>query len=256
MTSFNLSQALTEASIAEQRAMEADRAARVSEAINLYTESIDKLRYGLSLCPLNHPDAYPLQKHIAEIQNRLGYLSSLPVTAKPLIPLESHIFPVELSVVSSSSQGGSSAGSTIGTAAAIGGVGGLLLLGPLGLVAGAAGAAYASTRSDQIGSTTRGVARTSAAVVDRVLDVNREHGIASKAIEIGSAAVAKASEINEKYEVASRVKAAGSEAYKRLSTFDQEYKVTERIGSSISAGLTTITNFLQPPPSSSNRNQW
>jgi hypothetical protein len=246
MTTSNLSQALTEASLLEQRAMAADRACRVSDAIDLYAQSIEKLHMGLSVCPFNHPDAYPIQKHIGEIQNRISYLSSLSVTAKPLIPLESHIYPVELSVTSSQTSSAASSGSTMGTAAVLGGVGGLLLLGPVGLVAGAAGAAYASTRSDQIGSTTRGVARTSVAVVDKVIDVNREHGIGSRAMELGSAAISKASEINEKYEVTNRVKAAGTEAYRRLSTFDQEYKVTEGLGMAISAGWSTISGFLQP----------
>ena len=80
-----------------------------------------------------------------------------------------------------------------------------------------------------------------------MIDVNREHGITSKAYEFGSAAISKASELDQRYEVTSTVKAAGSEAYKRLSTFDQEYKVSEKI----SAGFASLTNLLKPRNSSS-----
>ena len=248
MTSLNLTQALTEGAQIEQRAMAADRESRVTDAITLYHQSIEKLNMALSFCPHAHPDCAALDRHVSEIQNRISYLSSLSATARPLIPLESHISPVELTVASSSSHstGTVSGSATMGAAAAIGGVGGLLLLGPIGLVAGAAGAAYASTRSDNIGSATRGVARGSVSMVDRMVDTDREHQLTSKARELGSAAITKVSEINQKYEVTDTVKTAGAEAFKRLSTFNEKYGVTDRIASGISSGMSTISNFLQP----------
>jgi len=244
---MDLSQILTEASRIEQEAMESDRAGNVSIALSRYFEAMNQLQTGLSLCPYNDPDGLAIERHISEIQDRVKYLSSLSATAKPVIPLESHIHPVQLSIpVSPTNRPGVSAASTMGAAAAIGGVGGLLLLGPLGLVAGAAGAAYATTRSDNIGSSARGVARGSISVIDKATEVNRDAGITDKAKQFGSAAVNKATEINEQYQVTATVKQVGSEAYKRLSSFNQEYKVTDKISAGLAAGFNTLSNFLQP----------
>jgi hypothetical protein len=239
--SRTLSQILTEAASIEQSAMTSDRSGSVRQAVDSYNACIERLSEGLSLIPLNHPDAIPIEHHISEIQNRISYLLSLPETATPLIPLESHISPCQLTVESSPSM---SAGKTMGTAAALGGVGGLLLLGPLGLIAGAAGAAYASTRSDEIGDTTRVMARSSFAVVDKVREVDREHQISATAKAMGSAAIAKANEINQKYEVTETVKSAGAEAARRLSEINDRYKITDSISNGISSGFASLSSFL------------
>ena len=244
---MDLSRILTDASATEQLAFQRDREGNVVEALNLYHGSVGKLQEALSLCPYNDPDGVAIERHVAEIQNRISYLSSLSATAKPMIPLESHINPVQLSIpVSPTHSNEPSTTSTMGAAAAIGGLGGLLLLGPIGLVAGASGAAVAATRSDAIGSSTRGMARGSISVIDKAVNMNDEHGITEKAKQMGSAAITKASEINEQYQVTATVKQVGSEAYKRLSTFNEEYKVTDTIASGIAAGFSTLSNFLQP----------
>lgn len=246
MANTDLSQILTDLALVEQNAMSADREARVREAIDLYYQVVQQLEYGLSLCPYNHPDTAALERHLSEVQTRISYLASLSGSARPVIPLETHIHSVELSTPVSPSHSRPSSGATMGTAAALGGVGGLLLLGPLGLVAGAAGAAYAATRSDNVGTVTREAARGTISAVDKVTTVNREHGITEKAKEMGSAAISKASEINEKYEVTATVKHVGTEAFKRLSTFNEEYKVTDKISSGLAAGFSTISNFWLP----------
>jgi hypothetical protein len=244
---MDLSQILTDASEIEQGAMFRDRNGDVPEALRLYQETVNLLQSALSLCPFNDPDGLAIERHIHEIQIRLSYLSTLSASAKPLIPLDTHIHPVQLSIpVSPKSHTEPSSTTTMGAAAAIGGVGGLLLLGPLGLVAGAAGAAYATTRSDNIGSSARGVARGSISVIDKASELNREAGITDKAKQVGSAALNKAAAINEQYQVTTTVKAVGSEAFKRLSTFNEDYKVTDRIASGIAAGFSTLSNFLQP----------
>jgi hypothetical protein len=133
---MDLSSLVTDAAAIEQTAMQSDRDARVAEAITLYSQAIEKLQSALSLCPYNDPDGLSIERHIGEIQNRISYLSSLSATARPVIPLESHIHAVQLSIpVSPRNASGPSSTQTMGAAAAIGGVGGLLLLGPLGLIA-------------------------------------------------------------------------------------------------------------------------
>ena len=133
---MDLSQILTDAARVEQDAMECDRAGNVTDALSRYFETMNRLQSALSLCPYNDPDGLAIERHISEIQDRVNYLSSLSSTAKPVIPLESHIHAVQLSIPQSpTTRAGTSSASTMGAAAAIGGVGGLLLLGPLGLVA-------------------------------------------------------------------------------------------------------------------------
>ena len=238
--SLTFSQVLNEASAIEQRAISFDRAGNVAEAITCYESAVIKLNQALSLCPLNHPDAEPIQEHVSEIQNRVRYLS-VAVPGRPLISLESHISPVQLSVSSPISKS-----STMGAAAAIGGVGGLLLLGPLGLVAGAAGAAYATTRSGTVGTATRGVAQGSVAMVEKAGELDREHHITAKARELTSAAVSKASAFDQEYHVTDRVKAATSETARVLSDFNTKYQVTDKVSSGISSGIATISNWFQP----------
>jgi len=239
--SRTLSQILTEAASIEQVAMSSDRSSDVQNAVSSYKIAIELLSEGLSLIPLNHPDATPIEHHVSEIQNRISYLLSLPASSTPLIPLESHISPCQLTVETSPAM---STSKTMGTAAAIGGVGGMLLLGPIGLIAGAAGAAYAATRDDEIGDTTRGMARTSYAVVDRVREVDREHQITATAKAMGSAAIAKATEINEKYEVTETVKSAGNEAARRLSEMNQKYNIT----GTISTGFSNLSSWISGTP--------
>lgn len=244
---MNFSQLLSEASVAEQQAMSADRDGKVAYAQESYQICIDKLKQALSLCPLQHPDAEVIQQHITEIHNRIVYLSTLSYSSRPLIPLESHISPVQLSVAPAAPI---STSKTMGAAAAIGGVGGLLLLGPLGLVAGAAGAAYATTRDDRLGSATRGVAQSSVVMANKAGEIDREHHITAKAREMGSAAISKASEFDQRYEVTEKVKAAGAETARALSDFNQKYKVTETVSSGVSSGIAKLSSFFAP---SSNR---
>jgi hypothetical protein len=133
---MDLSRILTEASAVEQNAFRCDREGSVAEALSLYYDTVSRLQQALSLCPFNDPDGVAIERHIGEIQNRISYLSSLSSSTKPMIPLESHIQPVQLSIPVSPTHSSEPSGtSTMGAAAAIGGLGGLLLLGPIGLVA-------------------------------------------------------------------------------------------------------------------------
>jgi hypothetical protein len=235
-----LSRLLTEASSLEQGAMIFDRSGNVARAIEEYNKSVGMLTEALSLIPLSHPDCNSIEQHVVEIQSRVSYLSSLPMYVTPSIPLESHITPVQLSVNASRSM---TASTTMGAAATIGGIGGLLLLGPLGFIAGAAGAAYATTRDDEIGSTARGVATTSVNAFDTVVDVEKQHNITEKAKEFGNNAYTKASEFNQRYEVTDRVKQASDTAVRRMSEFNDKYKVTDKISSGISAGVSSLTSL-------------
>jgi hypothetical protein len=245
--------AVNEGSQLEQRAIQSDRAGRVHEAMDLYLQAVDCLNGSLSLASPGHPDASAIERHVGEIQNRVSYLSSLSINSRPLIPLESHIHPVQLTIAPTAS---SPQSHTLSTAAVVGGVSGLILLGPLGLVAGSVGAAYATTRDDQIGSAVRGVARGSLTVVERVGEFGREHGISDKAKQFGSAVATKASEIDREYDVTGKVKSAAVGMGKRLSDFNQEHKVTDKIASGISTGFASLSNLLSSGSQSQTTNNY
>ncbi len=248
-----VSQLLTEASSVEQGAIIFDRSGDISRAIPEYSKCLGLLTEALSLIPLSHPDCSALEQHVVEIQSRVSYLSSLPVGVMPSIPLETHISPVQLSINASQNI---SAGKTMGAAATLGGIGGLLLLGPLGLLAGAAGAAYATTREDNVGSTARDVARTGITALDKVVDIDRQNDISGRAKEFGAHAFSKASEFNQKYEVTDKVKRVSTSAINTVSEINDKYKIADTISSGISAGMATISNFWISSNSSSSSRQY
>lgn len=236
----------------EQGAIIFDRSGEIARAVPEYSKCVGLLTEALSLIPLSHPDCGALEQHVIEIQSRISYLSSLPMGVMPSIPIETHISPVQLSINASQSL---SAGKTMGAAATIGGLGGLLLLGPLGLLAGAAGAAYATTREDQVGTAARDVARSGVSVLDKVVDVDRQNDISGRAKEIGATAFSKASEFNQKYEVTDKLKRASTSAVNTVSELNEKYKISDSISSGISAGMATLSNFWSsstqpraPPP--------
>jgi len=84
---------------------------------------------------------------------------------------------------------------TLAAAAAIGGAAGLILLGPLTAVAAAGAAAYATTRTDEVGDVARGTAKAAIDGVDAARQFDAEHNISGRAVSAAKAAAAKAKEV-------------------------------------------------------------
>jgi hypothetical protein len=167
-------QFIIDASAKEERAMVFDRAGAYPGAVNLYREASALLSEALHLMPEDHTDAAVVGAHNREVLARAAYLYSLGVQPAD-IPLEQHIHGAQLSI------GTCAKGSKTSMAAgALVGATGLVLIGPLTGVALAAGAAYATTRQDDIGKAARSVGDAGLRAVDSTRAFTEERRIAEK----------------------------------------------------------------------------
>ena len=254
-------QIVSEASKVEQAAFEKDRNGDVTSAISLYNQVASKLSAAAAQLPMNSEDAKAILNHRIEVLRRIDYLQSLFPGQEAAIPLEQHILPATVGVAQSSrpeTPSKKSGPSTMAVAAGIGGIGGLILLGPITAVAGAVGLAYATTRKDTVvGKTVVGVSDASAAVVGGVSKIDQKHGISTKAKVFAVTAFSKTKEFDDRYKVTSTVKSGVASAVTKISETNEKYKLTDRAASAISSGFTTMTNWIgkpttptgtQPPP--------
>lgn len=257
LNATNASQIAADASTVEQSAIEKDRSGDVNAAISLYNQVASKLSAAAAQLPVNHPDAKTILNHRIEVLRRIDYLQSLFPGQTPSIPVENHIQPVQVALGSrpntpSKSAGGSS-NTTLAASAAIGGIGGLILLGPVTAVAGAVGLAYAATRQDAVGTTVRAVADSGVAVGNQAAKLDQKHGITTKAKVFAVTAFNRTKELDEKYHVTSTVKSGIVTAATKISETNEKYKITDRVASGISSGFSTLTGWIsgtpsQPPP--------
>jgi hypothetical protein len=210
----SMSDFLSRASVVEQEAISMDRKGDLSTAIARYTEVAGILTQAVAAMPLTSPDTHMVLTHKTEVLKRIEYLKSILDSGqtRAAISVEAHIQPVQIgnpqtSPTSSSASAPRGGLSSVGTAAAIGGVTGLVLLGPITAVAGAAALAYGATRTDTPwGASIRGVARGTNAVVGTAADLNEKLGVTETVRNISVGAYKKTAEFNEKYGVTETVK--------------------------------------------------
>ena len=246
----------TEAASLEQQAIDKDRSGDVTAALSLYNQAASKLSVAAAQLPVDHGDTKAILNHRLEVLRRIDYLQSLFPGQTPQVPIESHIQPVQLSLGSSGSkpstpEGKGTGNKTLATAAAIGGLGGLVLLGPISAVAGAVGFAYCSTQKGALGSTVRVVADGSAAAVTKANDFDNQHGITTKARKISVAAFQRTKEFDDKYQVTATVKTGVVAAANSIVEVNKKYSITDKAGKAISRGLSSIADLLSGPTLSS-----
>ncbi|EER16014.1 hypothetical protein Pmar_PMAR003477 [Perkinsus marinus ATCC 50983] len=218
----------TEAAIVEQQAMVHDKANRMQNAITCYVQASNRLAEAVSLLPSAHPDVRAISQHRV----------SLTMTSSAMAP---------------PGEGRSTAGPStteVGAAAALGGLGGMLLLGPFGMVAGAAGAAYCTTRNDAVGYAARGAGSCTAATVHQGTEIAQRYGIGQRAQSLVTGAAVRARELNDNYHVTENLRAGAATAGRRLTEFNQQYQVTDRIGSGLARGVSAIGGWLSGNPQS------
>jgi len=89
----------------------------------------------------------------------------------------------------------------LGGAAVAGGVVGLALVGPLAGLVAAGAAAYAATRSDEVGQVAQATGKATVAIGDKAAALDREHHISEKAKKAAADAAKAAQDFNEKHDV-------------------------------------------------------
>ncbi|KAF4701880.1 hypothetical protein FOZ62_001121, partial [Perkinsus olseni] len=233
-------QFVMEAASAEQEAMIRDRANQLQRAISYYVQASNRLSEALAVLPLHHPDSEAIRKHKSEIDARANYLRDTLDSGVDTagVPLEQQIHPVSLTMTSTEpvvagAHREATRGAAMGGAAAIGGLGGLLLLGPIGLVAGAAGAAYATTRSDKFGSAARTVGSATTNVtsdaVEKGAEIGEEYGVTQKVRGAADAVSSKAREFDQTYDVSGKVNSGVQAVGSKMSEINQQYQISEKV---------------------------
>jgi len=241
-------------SVAENAAIDMDRAGDVKGAIAKYEESERELAAAIAAAVPSHAEDHPkLVQHRKEVLSRIQHLKSL--NGKPAtIPVEDQIKAVQLGMAASASASaavGSAGGiKTLAACAALGAGAGLLVLGStvgatVAVVGGAAGAAYCATRSDKVGDAARGAGNIALQGVDKAKEINQKHDITGKITVAGTQAITVAKETDQKYGVSTKVSAGVGAAVKRASEFESKHKVTDKVVSGFAAGLGRISAALE-----------
>jgi hypothetical protein len=239
-----------EAAQLETQAMASDRRGDVAGAVSFYAQAAAKLSEAATQLPVTSPDTRQILNHRQEILRRVDYLQSLFPGQTPQIPIESHITSLALGQPVDSgtppgtpSRGGSA--SAVTTAAALGGITGLVLLGPITAVAGAAGLAYAATRTDTaVGAGVRAVASTTNKAVAGAGEFDKKHGLSARAKELGSVAYERTVEFENKHHVGEKLKNGVVLTGKKIAQINNKYHITDKAASALGAGMAKITSWL------------
>lgn len=238
------------ASSAEMAAVDLDRSGNNQAAIQKYEESVRQLEAAIAITSSggDHAEDHPkLVQHRDEVRTRITYLRGLAGKA-PTIPVEEQIKAVQIGMQAASSAA-SAAGQaggvkTLAACAALGAGAGLMMLGPVGAVAGAVGAGYVATRQDKAGEVARSAGGLGVAAVTKAKEINDQHQISTKVVEAGKHGFAAAKEADTKYGVTTKISSAASTAMAKGREIEQTHHVTDKVASGFSKGLTKLTAVL------------
>ena len=135
--------------------------------------------------------------------------------------------------------------SPLAGAAAVGAGVGLVLAGPIGAIAGAAGIAYAATTKETgVGEAARKTGQVAVDGYSAVRKFDSEYNISSKAYEATIAGVNKITELNKNYQVTDRVSNMAKTTTESLTKFEQKNQVISKLGSGLASALDWTTTRL------------
>uniref|UniRef100_A0A7S3XJN7 Uncharacterized protein n=1 Tax=Oxyrrhis marina TaxID=2969 RepID=A0A7S3XJN7_OXYMA len=198
------------------------------------------------MVPPSHQDFAALTTHEEQLELRAEYCRNNP-SGIPAVPLEEMIKGIQLSMpapADAAAPQGSSDMRSVGGAAAVGGIAGLILMGPITGVALAGGAAYAATRRDSFGNAARGAGNAAAVGFDKAKEVSSKYGVTDKISSGVQSGVAKAKELDQKHKVSEQVQKGVSTAAQKAAAFNQEHKVTEKASAALMAGASKMGSLF------------
>jgi len=233
-------------SVAENAAIEFDRAGDVKQAIEKYQECEQELAAAIAAALPAHAGDHPkLVQHRQEILDRIKYLKSLN-GGLPTIPIEQQIKAVQLGMQATRSAGGVK---TLAAVTAMGAAGGAIVLGStIGLtfsaIGGAAAAAYCATRNDKVGDAARSAGNVALAGVDKMAAINKEHKITDKMADAGAKAATTAKAVNDKYGITDKISKGVGAAVSKAQDIENKHHVTDKVATGMGKGLTKLTSAL------------
>jgi hypothetical protein len=129
-------------------------------------------------------------------------------------------------------------------AAVVGGAVGAACLGPLSAVAVAGAMAYGTTRTDSIGSVTRGAGKAAANAFSSLRRWNKDYKVTTKLAEAATTTAKAVKKVDNDYGITSKAALAVKTSAKAASEFNEKHKVTAKIGQGVSSGLDKITTTM------------
>ena len=133
----------------------------------------------------------------------------------------------------------------LGAAAGVGLVGGALILGPFGALAGGIGAAYAATRKDRLGENIRTLASGAADAAESMWTFNKRHRLGSKARDAAEASYDAAVQFNREYRVAERASKLASDGWDAATDLNDKHKLTARAGNAAGLALDGVASLMR-----------
>ena len=133
----------------------------------------------------------------------------------------------------------------IGGAAVAGGLAGLVIAGPVGLVAAGAGAAYVATTDSKAGDVARASGDVVASAGDRVKDLSQKHQVKEKASTGLQKVGAKAREFDEKHQVIEKTKTGVKKVGDKAREFDEKHQVVEKTKAGVRKAGAKLREFDQ-----------
>ena len=229
-------------------AVQQDSQGNLEGAIKLYNEASSLLEKLIASGTGTGPDLEDWQSKVQQYKSRVTYLQQRLQEVK----LQQYAQTAKLaqdgmSMAAKGQEAVKVAGgpTPLAGAAAVGAGVGLVLAGPIGALAGAAGIAYAATTKDNgMGEVARKTGQVAVDGYSAVRKFDGEYKISSKAYSATVAGVNKVTEIEQKYKIKDRVANVAKSTTEGITNFEKQNRVMEKIGSGLANALDWTTSRL------------
>jgi len=229
--------ASAEATALANTAVQHDRAGNRAEAIRAYRQAADALVLDAERTGDASVFAFKVNEYRAraiELETALAREATSSSSTQAIDAL--HAAEAEVK------RGGGAR--VVAGAAVVGGAVGAACLGPLSAVAAAGAMAYGTTRTDSIGSVTRGAGKAAANAFSSLRRWNKDYKVTTKLAEAATTTAKAVKKVDNDYGITSKAASAVKTSAKAASEFNEKHKVTAKIGQGVSSGLDKITTTM------------
>lgn len=229
-------------------AVQEDSQGNVEQAIQLYNSATSQLEKLIGSGTGNESDLKDWDAKVQQYKARVTYLNQrLSEQKMQQYAQTAKLAQDGMAVAAKGQEAVKVAGgpTPLAGAAAVGAGVGLVLAGPIGALAGAAGIAYAATTKDNgMGEAARATGQVAVDAYSGVKKFDEQYNISSKAYSATVAGMNKVTEIEKKYQLKDRVANMTKNTTESITKFEEKNKVIEKLGSGLASALDWTTTRL------------